>query len=241
MIWWHKALAGTTAVVALTVAGGWSWVFWRTAEFRESVCYGTPSGGHQEGGKRLPYQGPNYRASSRVLWMSGRMSLNGALRDALAEAYDEVAKAAPDLRFVYGEMSWPDGGRFPPHKTHRNGLSVDFMTPLRDASGAVVELPVTFANHFGYEQHFDTDGRDGPLRIDFPAVARHITALHDAAAKRGIAIRVVILEPELQERLFAIPEGAALRSAVRFSVQRPWVRHDNHYHIDFTMPCRPEP
>lgn len=35
----------------------------------------------------------------------------------------------------------------------------------------------------------------------------------------------------------ATPTGKALPKIMLFSVKKPWVRHDEHYHIDFVVKC----
>lgn len=52
-------------------------------------------------------------------------------------AYEEMAKTHPDVELVYGETGLARGA-FEPHKTHQNGLSVDFFVPVRDGEGESV-------------------------------------------------------------------------------------------------------
>jgi penicillin-insensitive murein endopeptidase len=48
----------------------------------------------------------------------------------------------------------------------------------------------------------------------------------------------VIFDNQLQKHLFADPTGRKLVGLMPFSVKKPWVRHDEHYHIDFIIPCK---
>jgi penicillin-insensitive murein endopeptidase len=32
-----------------------------------------------------------------------------------------------------------------------------------------------------------------------------------------------------------------LKQNLRFMKNKPWVRHDEHYHVDFAVPCKPLP
>ncbi|MFM9942107.1 MAG: penicillin-insensitive murein endopeptidase [Hyphomicrobiaceae bacterium] len=225
----------------LAAAGTALWAWLTTSGSKSSVCFGSAVQGLLSDARRLPAQGANFRASSLLLWHSGRMSMHGSVREVVAAAYADVASSRPELRFVYGEASWPHGGRFPPHKTHRNGISVDFMMPVRDADAKVSEIPTSLANHFGYEVRFDAAGRSGRLIIDFDAMAVHLAALNKAASRSGIAIKVVVLDLELQPALRASFARAAPGVIVPLSTSRPSSRHDNHYHIDFDVPCRPLP
>ena len=70
-------------------------------------------------------------------------------------------------------------------------------------------------------------------------MASHLVQLRKAAAAHGVGIRRVIFEVPLQERLFATAEGKALKRLLRFSTRQAWVRHDEHYHVDFVVPCKP--
>jgi len=39
-------------------------------------------------------------------------------------------------------------------------------------------------------------------------------------------------------RLFATPRGPYLQQHLSFMKAKPWVRHDEHYHVDFAVPCK---
>jgi penicillin-insensitive murein endopeptidase len=200
-----------------------------------SRSIGTPANGRLEHGKRLPDSGPNFVAYSRTGTSLGRNTVHGQVRDAVLDAYAELARTHPDLRFVYGETGLPSGGPMPPHRTHQNGLSVDFFVPVRDARGAVAVLPTGPDWKFGYDHEFDAAGREGDLRIDDAAIAAHLLALDAAARRHGMRIDRVIFEPELQPALFAAPGGREVKSRVPFMPGRAWVRHDEHYHVDFAI------
>jgi penicillin-insensitive murein endopeptidase len=196
---------------------------------------GTASDGALENGKRLPTAGPNFRAYSRLGAALGRNSVHHRVRDAVLDAYAAVAIERPNARFVYGETGWPSGGRFRPHRTHRNGLSVDFMVPVVDADGRPAELPTAPWLRFGYDAEFDSAGRYGEMRIDFAAVAAHLAALDDAARANGLRVRRVIFAPELVRRMEETAEGRTVSARTPWMEGTPWVRHDEHYHVDFAL------
>jgi penicillin-insensitive murein DD-endopeptidase len=204
-----------------------------------SVCYGTATHGHLENGKRLPYSGINFRAYHISGYLAGRTYMHSVVRDVVSDAYAALAISAPELRFVYGESGLVHGGSFPPHRTHRNGTSVDFMVPLRNNHEEVTELETSLANRLGYDVRFDDEGhgKDG-VHIDFEAIAKHLIALDKAAQAHGIRVQRVILEPPLQKYLFAAPSGQSLSGRMNFMKTHAWFRHDQHYHIDFEVPCR---
>jgi penicillin-insensitive murein endopeptidase len=147
-------------------------------------------------------------------------------------AYADLAKQRPSTRFVYGEAAWPSGGSFRPHRTHQNGTSVDFMVPVRDAAGRSVPLPGSPLDKFGYGIEFDAQGRYEDLTIDFEALSAHLGALERHARQRSVRLRRVILAPEYERRL-------VLDTQIPFMKGKPWIRHDEHYHVDFELACKP--
>jgi penicillin-insensitive murein endopeptidase len=161
------------------------------------------------------------------------------VHDVVVAAYAALERSAPGKHFVYGESGWAGGGRIQPHRTHQNGLSVDFFVPVLDASGRSVPIPTEVTNRFGYDIEFDTAARFGEYAIDFDALAEHVYQLHVAARARGVGIALVIFDPPFLSRLFATPRGQSLQQNLNFMKHAAWVRHDEHYHVDFAVPCRP--
>ncbi len=203
-----------------------------------SVCYGTTSNGRLENGWKLPAAGANFSAHWTVGRMAGRSYVHSSVYAVVLEAYEQLADEMPDRVFVYGETGWEEGGQFKPHKTHRNGLSVDFMVPVLDETGASVELPSSVLNKWGYDLEFDANGELDELRIDFEAIAEHVYQLDVIARQHGIGIWRVIFDPRLQPLLASSPRWPYLKQNVQFSTKRSWVRHDEHYHVDFEVPCK---
>ena len=194
-----------------------------------------------ENGCKLPYDGKNFAAYSFLGAALGRTYLHCKVADVVVAAYEYLALDRPDRIFRYGETGWASGGSFKPHKTHQNGLSIDFMVPVTDASGNSVPLPTNAFNQYGYAIDFDTAGRFEELGIDFEALTAHLLALKRAADAAQIKIRRVIFDPELQPYLHATRAWPALSGTLAFSQRRSWVRHDEHYHVDFELPCHPMP
>ena len=205
----------------------------------ESTCFGTVSKGRLENGVRLPLSGPNFSSYSSLAANVGRTYVHSKVLAVVVAAYSALDEAAPGKVFVYGEAGWPSGGRIRPHRTHQNGLSVDFFVPVRDRSGRSVPLPTTVTNRFGYDIEFDAEGRFEDYSIDFDAMAEHLYQLHVAAKARGIGIALVILDPPFKPKLFATTRGPFLQQNLKFMKGAAWVRHDEHYHVDFAVPCKP--
>jgi len=208
------------------------------AHARESVCYGTVSNGRLERGVALPSHGPNFSSYSRTAALAGRTYVHSRVRDVVVAAYQALETAAPEKVFVYGETGWKAGGRFRPHRTHQNGLSVDFMVPVLDKAGRSGPLPTSFFNRLGYDIEFDPAGDYEGLSIDFAALGEHLYQLDLAARERGAGLALVIFDVQYLPFLFATPRGEYLKANVKFLRRKPWVRHDEHYHVDFAVPCR---
>ncbi len=156
----------------------------------------------------------------------------------LLDALQKLELSAAGKVFVYGETGFMEGGPFKPHKTHQNGLSVDLMVPVLLA-GKSVPLPGGLLNRFGYDIEFDERGRFEDYIIDFEALAELIHQIQQSASAQKIGIAQVIFEVPLQQHLWGTARGEHLKKHVRFSTKAAWVRHDEHIHIDFVVPCKP--
>ena len=102
-------------------------------------------------------------------------------------------------------------------------------------------LPTSVFNKWGYDIEFDSQGRFDELTIDAEAISEHIYQLHLAANRLGIGIWRVIFAPDLQPLLHGTARWEYLREHVTFSDRPSWVRHDDHYHVDFEVTCQPLP
>ncbi len=204
---------------------------------QESTCYGTTSNGSLENGVKLPEKGSNFVAYSSIARVAGRTYVHSEVRDIIVASYKALEKKQPEKVYKYAETGFKEGGRFKPHKTHMNGLSVDFMTPVVNVDGESVHLPTHLFNRFGYDIEFDSDGVYDGLKIDYEALAAHIVSLHKQSKQAGYDLWRVIFDPMLQSHLYKTKYGAYLEKNINFSEKRSWVRHDEHYHVDFSIPC----
>lgn len=213
-------------------------LFSHTLLAEESTCYGTTSKGRLEKGIELPSSGENFVAYSAVARLAGRVYVHSQVNSIIVNAYKSLEAEQPDKVFKYAETGFKEGGQFKPHKTHRNGLSVDFMTPVLDELGQSVHLPTHPLNKFGYDIEFDSKGQYEEYEIDYVALAAHIVALHKEAVAQGVDLWRVIFDPKLQPELFKTSYGTYLKKHIQFSEKRSWVRHDEHYHVDFDISCK---
>jgi len=205
--------------------------------FAESTCFGTTSNGRLEGACKLPMSGDNFGSYSAALSMLGRTYVHCKVANVITESYKALASSHQDTVYVYGETGKKKGGKFKPHKTHQNGLSVDFMTPVVNKDGKSVPLPTNALNKYGYDIDFNSDSKFKNYRIDYEAIAAHLAAIKAAAANEGIGIWRVIFDPALQPNLKKASSWKQIAD-LQFSKRQSWVRHDDHYHIDFVIPCQ---
>ena len=207
------------------------------ADAINSTCYGETHLGYLHNGINLPSSGPNFVTYSRTARAFGRTFVHSEVRHIMLAAYKQLQHDRPEKKFKYAETGFKSGGKFSPHKTHQNGLSVDFMTPVIDEQDRSVHLPTHALNRLGYDIEFDSSGRFKQYRIDYDALAAHVVALHKAAVARGHEIWRVIFDPKLQPNLYNTEYADYLRQHIQFSTKASWVRHDEHYHVDFRIPC----
>ena len=205
----------------------------------ESTCYGTTSNGRLEDGVPLPGSGRNFVSYGIIPELVGRTYVHSKVRDVIVTAYRILETEQSGKVFKYAETGARLGGKFPPHKTHQNGLSVDFMVPVLIDSDRSAHLPTHALNRYGYDIEFDERGRFGEYRIDFEALGAHIVALHKAAEIHAVGIRRVLFDPQLQPLLYNTRYGDYIRRNIEIPLKRSWVRHDEHIHVDFVVECRP--
>ncbi len=210
----------------------------QAAQAADSQCFGKVSQGYLKDGVKLPVSGTNFSAYSDLAASLGRTYVHSKVAEILRLSYLSLQSSAPGKQFVYGETGWASGGRFRPHRTHQNGLSVDFFVPVMNAKGQSVPLPTNLSNKLGYNIEFDDAARYDEFQIDFAALAEHLYQLRIAAKAQSVAIAQVIFERSYLPRLFATPRGPAIQD-LPFMKGKPWVRHDEHYHVDFSVACKP--
>lgn len=203
----------------------------------DSTCYGTTSHGRLENGVQLSSQGNNYVSYSKTAELLGRTYVHSKVKEIIEASYKSLETEMPQKVYKYAETGFKEGGKFSPHKTHRNGLSVDFMVPVVNSSGESIHLPTHVFNKFGYNIEFDKKGHYEGYTIDYEAMAAHIVSLHKKAKAKGAKIWRVIFDPQLQPYLLRTKYGKYLRKHIHFSKKKSWVRHDEHYHVDFIVKC----
>ncbi|TNE26702.1 MAG: hypothetical protein EP346_13700 [Bacteroidetes bacterium] len=204
----------------------------------ESISNGSVGNGSLTNGKLFPFTGANYQYFDTLSYINGRAFLHNRILATVLETYDSLAVRQPDRQFRMMECSNEHGGELYPHRTHQNGLSVDFMMPLIKNGEPYYELDDLGKEH--YFLHFNNNGEyaeDTEIAIDFNLVALHLLLLDQQAKTHGFRITKVIINTHLKDELFSTPFGQQLQSSNIYVVQRLSrlinALHDDHYHVDF--------
>ncbi len=206
-----------------------------------SISHGSPGNGSLEQGYLMPYRLENAKYFSlSSYYLLGNGYLNSKVYQTLIDAYARCEETCPKIKFKYMECSSKHGGKQLIHRTHRNGMSVDFMVPKKNG-----EEQSTFFDHLGiwhYFLEFNSEGQlslNSNVEIDFETMARHILALDDAARKNGLGIKKVLLQIDLKDDFYRTPSGKAVKARSIYFAKylSPTVDkfHDDHYHIDFKL------
>ncbi|WP_254869126.1 hypothetical protein [Pseudoalteromonas sp. HF66] len=98
-------------------------------------------------------------------------------------------------------------------------------------------MPTLVFNRFGYDIEFYEQAQFEQFKIDYTALAAHIFELHTSATAKGYDLWRVIFDPTLQAGLYKTKYANYLLEHIQFSTKPSWVRHDEHYHVDFLVPC----
>lgn len=205
-----------------------------------SISSGTVSNGNLKNGRLFPFKGPNFIYFDSASYLDKHAFTHEKVHLAVLETYKQFETILPEFEFGLMECSNEYGGKIWPHRTHQNGLSVDFMSPLLKNG-----VPNTDFNTLGlphYLMDFDKKGiytEDASYSIDFNLLARHILTLNEEAKKHGLKIEKVILKIALKDDLFATEYGKKLKaSGIYFATNLSELidsLHDDHYHVDFTI------
>ena len=205
-----------------------------------STSTGTVSNGELINGKLIPFKGNNYEYFSEESYLAGRAFLNDKVLTSLLNTYHNFENLLPNKLFYVMECANAHGGKLFPHRTHQNGLSVDFMMPLIKEGKPYTFLDTLGADHYWLE--FDNEGKyvdDKSISIDFNLVAQHILELNKEAKLNGLKIKKVIINTNLKDELFATQYGKVLKESDVYVVQKLSTLinslHDDHYHIDFEV------
>lgn len=204
----------------------------------QSIAHGTPQKGSLEQAWRLPRKGKNYTYVSKFSYYLLRNSYtHSKVYKTILETYEKLYELHPERHYVLMECSNQKGGKMRFHRTHQNGMSVDFMSPLLKNGKPKYYKNLGMAR---YLMNFDAQGRkkNNPnVCIDFNAIAEHLYYLEKTARSNGLHIKKVIFKLELKEQLLATKYGKELQKMNIYFAQRlpkiVDIMHDDHFHVDF--------
>lgn len=204
----------------------------------QSVSNGTVSNGSLKNGKLFPFKGPNFIYFDSTSYLSKHAFANEKVHRTVLATYKQFESALPHFEFGLMECSNEHGGKIWPHRTHQNGLSVDFMSPLLKNGISSMDFNTIGLPH--YLMDFDENGvytEDTTYSIDFNLMAEHLLELNTQAKKNGLKIEKVILKIGLKDNLFTTEYGRKLKaSGIYFATNLSDLidsLHDDHYHVDF--------
>lgn len=133
-----------------------------------SISIGTVSNGNLKNGKLFPFSGSNFKYFDTLSYLNGRAFVNDKLKLTVLNSYKKLETEIPGHQFCIMECSNEEGGEIYPHRTHQNGLSIDFMSPLMQNGKPYYKLDSLGGSHYLLE--FDDQGKysaDQSISIDF--------------------------------------------------------------------------
>ncbi|MCS6799041.1 MAG: penicillin-insensitive murein endopeptidase [Myxococcota bacterium] len=190
----------------------------------DSTSIGRTNRGRLEGGVLLP-------PSASLRWRNEVATTRWGTRELVAlveDAAEHVSRTLPGAQLVVGDLSRQGGGRFRPHRSHRNGRDVDIAFYMLDAQGRPAYAP-RFVRFRG-----DGSERGGTRRFDdarnWELVARLLTS-------PAAHVQWIFVSRPLEERLLA--EGRRRGSSSELLARAAAVldqpsrggRHDDHFHV----------
>ena len=203
-----------------------------------SISLGTVSNGSLKNGKIFPFKGPNFIYFDSTSYLNKHAFTHEKVYHTVLATYQEFETILPHFEFGLMECSNEHGGKIWPHRTHQNGLSVDFMSPLLKNGISTTDFNTIGLPH--YLMDFDENGiytENPDYSIHFNLIAQHILELDKQAKKNGLKIEKVILKIALKDNLFATEYGKKLKaSGIYFAANLSDLidtLHDDHYHVDF--------
>lgn len=205
---------------------------------RKSTSTGTVSNGKLKNGAIIPFKGSNFSYFDTTSYLANRGFVNSVIKDVVLATYKEMENLYPNDHFCIMECSNKHGGEIKPHRTHQNGLSIDFMVPKNKNGERYYDLDNLGAQH--YLLQFNDKGQwkeDTTVTIDFEKIAQHLILLDKNARKKGYRISKVILMKELKDELYATTSGKKIKEQNIYITKNLSklinLLHDDHYHIDF--------
>ena len=205
-----------------------------------SRSIGSVSNGKLKNGHIVPFSGKNFHYFDTTSYLANRGFTHEKVLQTVLDTYETLDSLLPGRHFCIMECSHQHGGKLIPHRTHQNGLSVDFMMPKLKDSKPYYKLDDLGAEH--YLLTFNENGKyskDPSVELDFNTIALHILELQASAKRNGIGIEKVIINTGLKDELYATDHGKVLKQSGIYLTQNlsPLINalHDDHFHVDFRL------
>jgi penicillin-insensitive murein DD-endopeptidase len=227
-----------------------------------SISHGSRFTGYLENGFLLPYTGDNFEYFSWTsYYIMDNAYVNNQVGEVVLKAYSLLEEQQPENQYVLMECSDHFGGPLLFHESHKNGLSIDFMSPkIKD------NTPYTGLDGWGFAHYFlefDSKGvllvkypflnyistklatvfaqgfMEQEVSINFEMIAQHLLALQEATKGTNVRIRKVIFKLQLKDELYSGTYGKKLlKSGIPLATILPKSTnemHEDHYHVDFIV------
>ena len=206
-----------------------------------SRSIGSVGKGSLENAWLVPYSSANFSYFSPLsYYILNNGYTNAKVYRTLVAAYKTCEKSCAGRHFRIMECSNKKGGKMLIHRTHQNGLSVDFMIPKKKGT-----RPSYFWDRLGvwhYLLAFNNAGHltiNKKVQLDFETMGQHILALEQAVRQNGLRIKKLILKIELKDDFYKTKSGKKVRQkGIYFARSLPDLvnrAHDEHYHVDFEL------
>ncbi len=188
---------------------------------KPSESVGRPSAGRLINGEKMP-QGPGYSYGSRPNVYATNDTIT-----ILIQCFGQFRKKHPDAPLlIVGNMSRPDGGRLPPHKSHQSGRDVDLgylhkaklqpVTSMLSTDESNLDPKLTWA----LLETFLATNRVKVIFIDYKIQK----LLYEYLQKRKYSKKKL-------ERLFQYPRGRSAEALIKHVKG-----HHHHIHMRFVCP-----
>ena len=212
-----------------------------------SKSLGSVGNGQLENPYLLPWSGKNFRYFSPISYfIFDNGYTHSKVHNTLLEAYKICEQTCPGIQFRVMECSDKKGGKLMIHRTHQNGMSIDFMSPKKkpgqqqngkDKQSKLFDL----LGMWHYLLEFSNAGKlngSKKISIDFETMGQHILALDKAARNNGLRIKKVIFKIELKGDFYTPSGKKVQQKGIYFARALPPFTnkvHDDHYHVDFEI------
>ena len=210
------------------------------------------------GAKSLPPWGKGYTTYSWLGSGIGRQYGHHKVIDTLLDSFSFLSTQSKTT-YVVAEIGWPDGRPLEGHTSHKIGLKVDILTPMRDVkSKKPRQLPSHIFNLWGYCWSISPKthrlvGKKWEIQPEYisskrllkkaskkrcPTTKQDLKMEVDFAAIRSLVIAVkkeapkhgLVLSSVIIDKSFIAKVG---KTGVKLTAEA-WIRHDEHLHFSFS-------